>query len=72
MLIPGQRVADEDRVRTHDVKLTVSLIGDRDRRQRAAAVERERRGERDCPVEAETIVHRRPIRGARTGLPSGA
>ena len=40
MLVAGQRMADQDRVAAVGVQRAIGFIGDVDRRQRAAAVER--------------------------------
>ena len=50
MLVAGQRVADEDRVRFVGREFAVRLVSDLDRAQSLPAVERERCGERQALV----------------------
>ena len=42
MLVPGQRMTDQYRIRRIGVQRAVRLVRDRDRRQHTAAIERER------------------------------
>jgi hypothetical protein len=75
MLIPCQRMADQDRVRRVGIEDAIGFIGDLDRREIAAAVERERPGQDDMAVEAETriSIHRRAaLRGGTPPCQSNA
>ncbi len=65
MLVARQRVADEDCVRPLGVQLAIGLVRDLDGRQVPAPIERERPGEHDAAIEAETLVRWHETR--RTG-----
>ena len=56
MLIAGQRMADQYRVRSIGVECAVRLVCDLDRRQQAAAIEREGGGKAYAAREAETLL----------------
>ena len=60
MLIPGQRVADQDRVAAICIERAIGFIADIDRRQQHAAIEPERPRQGDMAIkpEARIILHR--------------
>ena len=57
VLVARQRVTDQDRIRRIGIERAIALIGQLDRRERAATIQRERPGQRDSAIEAETIFH---------------
>ena len=79
ILIAGQRVADQDRVAALRVERAVGLIGDRERAEIDAAIEAQRRRDRErvpgpvlvrgavCGVRSRSTRERSEIRSAAAG-----
>ncbi len=63
MLIHCQRVTDQNRVAAIVVERAIGFIGDIDRGQHRARIERERPGQRDCAAKAKTRIVRHRHRG---------
>ena len=56
MLVAGQRVADQDRVRLPCIERAVGLVADLDLRKARAAVECQRPRQHDVALQAEALI----------------